>query len=82
MPTTKKLVYYSYLSRSGFSPHAVIFHETLRNLMQRVTKYNKRVGDSFGCDWREKFCEKVKQSGFLHWEKSAKIGHKFVQTIF
>ena len=50
--------------------------------MQRVTKYNKRVGDSFGCDWREKFCEKVKQSGFLHWEKSAKIGHKFVQTIF
>ena len=22
-----------------------------------------------GCYWREKFCGRVKQSGFLHWEK-------------
>ena len=31
-----------------------------------MTKYNKRIGDSIGCDWREEFCGKVEQiMGFL-----------------
>ena len=29
-----------------------------------MTKYNKRIGDSFVCDWREKFCGKVEQGAF------------------
>ena len=43
---------------------SVIFYETLRNLRQRVTKYDKRMGDIFGCDWKERFCGKVEQRCF------------------
>ena len=31
----------------------------------KTLTYNKRIGYSFGCDWREKFCGKVEQWGFL-----------------
>ena len=30
-----------------------------------MTEYNKRIGDSFGCGWREKFCGKVEQTVLL-----------------
>ena len=32
---------------------------------QQAIQYNKRIGNSFGCDWREKFCKKSKAKGFL-----------------
>ena len=53
-------MYYSYLSLSGFSPQ--LFSMKPCEILSK--KYNKRIGDSLCCGWREKFCGKVEERGF------------------
>ena len=52
MPTMRKLVYYSYLGRSGFSPQLYSM-KPCEIKDKELLKHNKRIGDTFGCDWRE-----------------------------
>ena len=47
---------------NGFSPQ--LYSMTLPQLRQRVTKSYKQIDDSFGCDWRKKFCGKSSKTAF------------------